>query len=108
MITEEKIDGVLDWLVKHADKAAQARANRVYLEEYRKTVLAMEMKKSGESTAAAQEREALVSEAYRDHLLALQEAVKEDEFYRWKHGTAEAILDAWRSLNANARAQGKI
>jgi hypothetical protein len=108
MISEEKVEKALSWMVDNATKAAQARANRVYLEEYRKTVLATEMKASGENSAAAQEREALVSESYKTHLLGLREAVEKDEWNRWMFHAAEATIEAWRSMQANQRAQGKL
>jgi len=108
MISEEEIERALQWLVQNAEPAALARANKIYLEEYGKVVLSDEMKKSGESSAAAQEREARSSEAYRNHLLGLQEAVREDYKYGWLRSTAEAKIEAWRSLCANARIQGKV
>jgi hypothetical protein len=108
MISEEKAEKALTWLTENATIAAQARANRIYLEEYKHTVRAMEMKASSEQSAAAQEREALTSIPYRDHLLALQEAVREDERLRWLARAAEATIEAYRTMQANARAQGKI
>lgn len=110
MITEEDIEKALDWLRANADKAAAARANRVYVEEYLKVIKAEQMKVAltqEHSSAVAQEREALISSRYQRHLTAIQEAVQEDERYRWLQRTAEAKIEAWRSMQANNRAQGK-
>jgi hypothetical protein len=108
VISDDDVEKALHWLVSNAESASSARANRIYLEEYKKTVLALEMKSSGENTSAAQEREAYISTSYRDHLIALQEAVREDEKIRWLGRAAEAKIEAWRTLQSNARAQGKI
>lgn len=108
MITEEKVEKCLQWLVDNANVAAQARANKIYCEEYRKVVLAEQMTVSGESSAAAQERSALNSTPYKDHLIALQEAVREDYKLGWLRGTAEATIEAYRTMQANQRAQGKL
>src|SRR6266446_2318461 len=103
MITEEEVGQCLDWLVGNATKAAQARATRLHLEEYRHTVKSLAMKDSGENSAAAQEREAYSSKAYQDHLQALKQAVFEDEKYRLYYRAAEVKIEAWRSFQANLR-----
>lgn len=108
MIDEDDIQRALDWLVKNATPAAKARAERQYLEEYRKVLKAQLMKASGEETAAAQEREAYANEAYANHLDVLRIAVEADERFRWLTTAAEAKIEVWRSEQANQRAQGKI
>jgi hypothetical protein len=108
MISEEEVEKALTWLVENAVKAAQARANRLHLEEYRHTLKAMAMKESGETSAAAQEREAYASEAYCKHLQCLKDAVFEDEKYRLYYRAAEVKIEAFRTLQANARIQGKL
>ena len=108
MITDETIDKALDWLVKNATHAARARANRIYLDEYRKHLKARLMRSSGEDTVAAQEREAYASAQYVVHLDTLKDAIEEDERYRWLTTAAEAKIEVWRSEQANQRAQSKV
>ena len=108
MIDESEIERALEWLVKNATPAAQARANRVYVEEYRKVIKARLMKSSGQDSAAAQEREAYAADEYSRHLEAVRAAVEEDERFRWLTTAAEAKIEVWRSEQANARAQGKV
>ena len=108
MILDEEIERALEWLVKNATPAAQARANRVYVEEYRKVIKSRLMKASKEESAAAQEREAYANPEYAKHLEAVRAAVEEDERFRWLTTAAEAKIEVWRSEQANARAQGKI
>ena len=108
MIEEEDIDKALHWLITNASAAAKARAERVYVDEYRKHLKARLMKACGEETAAAQEREAYASQQYADHLKVLRDAVQEDERFRWLTTAAEAKIEVWRSEQANARAQGKV
>lgn len=94
----------MDYLRDTAEDAAQARAQRLYLEEARKSVLAALMKEHAGLAANAQEREALADERYKTHLEAIREAVVADERFRLLRGAAEAKIEAWRSLNANYRA----
>lgn len=94
----------LDFIRDNATRLAQAKANRVYLDEFRKTLKARLMKSSGQEAIGAQEREAYAHDSYAQHLLALQSAVEEEEALRWLMVAAQAKIDVWRSLNASNRA----
>lgn len=107
-ISDDDIDRALDWLVKNATKMAEARANRVLLEETTKCVKAEQMKASGQESLGAQEREAYASDVYKAHIIGLAAAVHEDEKLRALQKAAEARIEAWRTLSSNARAQGKV
>jgi hypothetical protein len=97
----------LDFIRDHASKYAQAKANRVYCEEYRKTLKAQLMKRHVDSPVTAQEREAYADEAYANHLEALQVAVEEEERLRWLIEGAKLKVSVWQSLGANQRAEAK-
>jgi tRNA A37 N6-isopentenylltransferase MiaA len=108
MIDDDKVHDALEYLRTNAPKAAQAKANRIYAEEYRKTVKAQEMAKLSGIPVTAQEREAYRSDVYIKHLDAIKEAVYEDELNRWGMVAATSIIEAWRTQNANRRGEGKI
>lgn len=82
---------------------AQAKAERIYVEEFRKTLKAKLMKSCGESAIGAQEREAYAHQDYADHLQALREAVEQEERLRWRLITAQAAVEVWRSTEASNR-----
>ena len=108
MIEDREIEKALDWLVANAVPASQARATRVYLDEYRKSLKASLMgQKSGEPLGS-QERFAYSHPDYIKHLDALRTAIEQDEKFRWLLASAEAKIECWRSFQANQRAQGKI
>jgi hypothetical protein len=90
-------------LWESAPKLAQAKANRVYIEEMRKTLKAQLMKASGASSIGAQEAEAYSHPDYVAHLKALQEAVQIEETLRWRMVTDQASVEVWRSLESSAR-----
>jgi len=104
MITDEEVEKAVDYLRDSATESAQARANRIYCEEYRKSLKAMIMAEHKTLPVTAQEREAYKDKRYIDHLEGLKEAVKIDEQHRFLRVAAEAKIEAWRSLNANMRA----
>ena len=88
----------------NAPKLAQAKAHRVYLEEYRKTLKAQLMKECGESSVNAQEREAYADPKYITHLEGLKEAVHAEELLKWRMVTDQASVEVWRSQEASNRA----
>ena len=85
-------------------KLAEARANRVYIEEYRKSLKALLMKASTQTSAAMQERDAYSDESYLLHLQGLRQAVEREETLRWKMVTAQTAVEVWRSQESSNRA----
>ncbi len=93
-------------IAKMAPLYAQAKANRIYVEQFRKTIKATLMKKAeldGQKSAATQERDAYADEGYKQHLQALREAVQIEEELRWKLVAAEAAIEVWRSQESTNR-----
>ena len=97
----------LDFMRDHAEEYAIAKAQVVYLTEYRKSLKAMLMASSTEKTESAKETYAYSHDTYREHLRALADAVTESERLRWLLIAAQAKLDVWRSLESSARAEGR-
>jgi len=104
VINEQEVEAAVDWLRDTAQEAAQKRAERLYLDEYRKVLRAQLMKQHMDLPVSAQEREALADPKYAEHLQALRIAIDEDERMRFLRVAAEAKIEAWRSMNANYRA----
>ncbi len=107
MITDEQVQKALDFLTTGARDAAKARAERIYVEEYRKTIKAQLMIEHTELTLGAQEREAYADDRYIRHLDAIREAVANDERQRFLREAASATIEAWRTQSSNERA-GKL
>jgi hypothetical protein len=103
-ISEPEVEKALDYLRDNADRAAKARAERVYAEEYKRVVRAEIMAEHNELPLAAQERNAYADERYIEHLNALREAVYNDERHRFLLAAAQAKLDCWRTQSSNERA----
>ncbi|MEQ1692689.1 MAG: hypothetical protein ABMA00_15470 [Gemmatimonas sp.] len=82
---------------------ANAKAQRVYLEEYRKSLKAILMRSSKEKTSVAQEAEAYADPSYIAHLEALKIAVHGEEALRWRLVTAQVAIDVWRSQESSNR-----
>jgi len=98
----------IDYIIKHAKRFAQAKANRIYLEEYRKSLKAILMKRSMEGAIGAQEREAYAHPEYVELLEGLKEAIEIEEKLRWDLIAAQARVEVWRSQEATNRMESKL
>jgi hypothetical protein len=97
----------VDYILQNAPKFAEARATRVYLEEFRKSKKALLMKESAESSAVGQERDAYAHADYIALLDGLRAAVEQEETLRWQLVAAQARVEIWRTQEASNRAQDR-
>jgi hypothetical protein len=98
----------VDFIRDNGKVYAQAKAERIYLEEYRKSLKAILMKKSMENAVNAQEREAYSHPEYVELLEGLRDAVVAEERLRWEMVAAQARVEVWRSQEASNRVEGKV
>lgn len=104
----EKAETRLMELRSMSEEFAEAYSQRIYLEEYRKSLLAILMRKAemdGHKTAAAQEREARAHADYLQLLLDIRTAVEKSERLRWHLEIAKLGVAVWQTENANNRAE---
>lgn len=103
LIPDSAVEEAFTWLNDNADACAEARAHRIYIEEYRKVLKARIMKEHMDKSLGAQEREAYASERYVEHLEGLRIAVTNDERMRFIKEKNLALVEAWRTAAANRR-----
>lgn len=90
---------------------AEAKANRVYLEEYRKSLKAMLMAEAEQNgRKAGQEREsyAYAHQDYLNLLDGLREAVKVEESLRWKLTSCKEKINYNNQQNMMRMAEMKL
>jgi predicted transposase YbfD/YdcC len=97
-------NSAIDFMIKNAEKYAQAKAEVVYLTEHRKTVKALGFQRSLKNTMAEKEADAYTTDDYKTCVEGLKEAVAEAERLRWMLVAAQARIDCWRSMEASNRA----
>ena len=97
----------VDYILLNGKNFARAKSERIYLEEYRKSLKSILMKRSMEKSLGAQEREAYAHEEYLQLLNGLKAAIEGEEKLRWDLIGAQARVDIWRTEQANNRAEGK-
>ena len=97
----------IQYLIDTAPLYAKAKADRMYLEEFRKSKKALLMKQSLETALGAQERDAYAHPEYIELLRGIEIAVQVEEKLRWDLIAAQARVDIWRTEQANLRNEGK-
>jgi hypothetical protein len=107
MTKERDPHKAVDYILLHATKFAEAKARRTELEYFSKSLKAILMKQSGESSIAAQEREAYAHKDYEIHIAGIKDATAIEEKLRWDLKAAELRVEIWRTEQANARQEFK-
>lgn len=93
----------VEYILKNAGRFAKAKAERVYLEEFRKSKKALLMSQSTAEAANAREQYAYSHQEYIELLEGLKQAVEIEEKLRWDLIAAQARVEIWRTESANAR-----
>jgi len=96
----------IEFILENAPKYAEAKAQRVYIENFLRTKKALLMKEAmakGIDSGVAQEREAYAHPEYQELLLGLQVATEREEALKWKLIAAQMKSDIWRSEQASER-----
>lgn len=100
----------VEYIIAKAPVFAKAKADRIFLEEFRKSKKALLMKDAlskGIEAANAQEREAYADPEYQELLRGLQAAIEAEETLKWMLEAARMKTDIWRTEQANIRLEVK-
>ena len=104
LITDDKMEAALNFLATSSEEIAAARAERLRSEFRRKRKRAELFRKANESSAGLREAWAESHPEYAEACELEALAVERDEYLRDRRNAADAIIEAWRSEQANARA----
>ncbi len=108
MTDEINIFRVLDYIRDNASKYAQAKANRAYLEEFRKSKKAILFSQAPQGTVVDREAYAYSHPEYLELLDGLKVAVEMEAYMKTMLDAAHLKAEAWRTLESNKRAEGRI
>jgi hypothetical protein len=98
-------DRAVDYIIANAAKFAAAKAQRVYLEEFRKSKKALLMAQSQAKSAVEREQYAYGHEDYLALLGGLKAAVEVEEHLKWHLEAARIRVEIWRTKEASNRGQ---
>lgn len=97
MISDDDIEKAVEYITANARGGAQARAELVYVEEFRKVIKAQIMREYSTQAIGAQEAIAYSHPRYLQHLTAIKQATEADEYLRWMLKAAETKISAWQT-----------
>ena len=97
----------IQYLIDTAPLYAKAKADRMYLEEFRKSRKAQLMSQAGTEVLGKQETFAYAHADYIQILEGIREAVETEEKYRWLMTAAQAKVSVWQTMQFNARIEQK-
>lgn len=97
----------IQYLIDTAPLYAKAKADRMYLEEFRKSRKAQLASQAGTEVLGKQETFAYAHPEYIQILEGIREAVEKEETYRWMMTAAQAKIEVWRTQQYSMRAEVK-
>ena len=97
----------IQYLIDTAPLYAKAKADRMYLEEFRKSRKAQLMSQAGTEVLGKQETFAYAHPEYIEILEGIREAVEKEERFRWLMTAAQARIEVWRTEQYSARIEQK-
>ena len=97
----------IQYIIDTAPLYAKAKADRIYLEEFRKSRKAQLMANAGTEVLGKQETYAYAHQDYIEILEGIRQAVETEEKYRWLMTAAQARISVWQTEQYNARMEQK-
>lgn len=106
----EEIDPTkaLRYIQENAGKYAQAKANRIYIENYSKTLKSRLALESDKKTLGDREMEAYGSVQYEELMQGLKEAVEQEESLRWLLEAAKLKVEVYKTQEQSRRAEMRL
>jgi len=103
MITDDEAERAQDFLRTNAKKSGELRGERVYCEEYRKSLKAILKSESNKKIQGDKDDYAYSHDRYLEHLDKLRKAVIADEENRALREAACMKIQVWQTQSANTR-----
>ena len=97
----------IQFLIDTAPLYARSKAERMYLEEFRKSRKAQLQSQAGTEVIGKQETYAYAHADYIEILEGIKQAVEKEEKYRWLMTAAQARIEVWRTEQYSARMEMK-
>ena len=106
MIDDRSAERAREWMRDNAQPHAQAIADKLHLEDFKKVKFSVLFQQSPEDTVAAKEAWAYAHTEYRELLDGLKVAREKEIALRHKYTAAEATIAVWQTISANNRKTG--
>jgi len=108
MIDSREMGEALDTIEEVSPLYAQAKGERVHLDDYRKVQLALLYEKAVGKTVADKENWSRAHTDYRHVIKSHGDAVEREAALYWKLKLAETQIEVWRTIQASRRREAQI
>mgnify|MGYP003704897353 CR=1 FL=1 len=105
-MSEDQAQKAIDFIRDNAPKYANAKAERVYIEQFLRSKKSMLMADEG-GTLGAKEAYAYAHIDYETQLLGLREAVRQEEHLRYMLEAAKLRVEIWKTNEFTKRTEMK-
>jgi hypothetical protein len=102
-VEEINISRALNHIRDNAKGLAEAKATRIYLEQFRKSKKALLINEAPDGTIQSKDSYAYSHKDYLTLLLDLRAAVQDEEGYKWLMVAAQLKVEVYRTQQANNR-----
>ena len=106
-MSEQEAQRAIDYIRDSAPKFAQAKAERVYIENFLKVVKAKEMSNSDKKTLGDREIDAYMSMDYEAQLQAMRDAVAIEEELKYRMEAAKLRFEHYKVECFNNRVEAR-
>ena len=96
------------YIQENAQPYAQAKADRIYIENYAKTLKSRLALESDKKTLGDREMEAYASKEYEDLMKGLKAAVEVEEGLKYLLDAAKLKIEVWKVQEHNKRAEMRL
>lgn len=103
MITEQEIQRCFDYLRDSASEIADARHDKVRLDELRKVIWSELRLQAPDGTASDKDSWAYAHETYKEHVEKMADAARKFQFLYSMREAASSKIAAWQTASANER-----
>ena len=108
MIDAREMGEALDTIEELSPLYAQAKVDRVHLDDYRKVQLALLYERAVGKTVAEKESWCKAHAQYAEVLTEHANAVERETALYWKLKLAETQIEVWRTIQASRRREAQI
>jgi len=103
MITDEQAEKAADYIRDHAEEYAQAKSDRIHIEQYRKSKKAILMNEKTGEAEHVRSSYAYAHHEYISLLDGLKAAIENEEKIKWLMESARLKIEIWRTESVGAR-----
>lgn len=97
----------VDFMLKNASKFAEAKAQRIYLEQFRSTKKSLLMNNCTEKAVNAREQYAYSHPEYQELLQGLKAAIEVEEMLKYQLEAARLRIEIWKTQSFADRQQDR-